>query len=93
MFGNATGRELLETAGIQVAARLLVAIPNALEAARIIELARRDNPDIEIIARAQSAAEEAHLRKAGATSIVMGEREIARCMVQLVPTAPSLRPI
>jgi voltage-gated potassium channel Kch len=36
------------------------------------------NPSIEIIARAHSDAEVAHLKKFGADLIIMGEREIAR---------------
>jgi len=84
VFGNAATLDLLRAAGIKRAARLLVAIPNALEAGRIIELARADNAGIEIIARAHSDAEEKHLRKSGADRIVMGEREIARCMAAMV---------
>ncbi|SHG63475.1 monovalent cation:H+ antiporter-2, CPA2 family [Hydrocarboniphaga daqingensis] len=87
VFGNAATQDLLRAAGIKRAARLLVAIPNALEAGRVIELARADNPRIEIIARAQSEAEEKHLRKSGADQIVIGEREIARCMAALVGDA------
>ncbi|MDB5967788.1 MAG: proton antiporter-2 family protein [Hydrocarboniphaga sp.] len=84
VFGNAATQDLLRAAGIKRAARLLVAIPNALEAARVIELARADNPGIQVIARAHSDAEEKHLRKSGADRIIMGEREIARCMAELV---------
>jgi CPA2 family monovalent cation:H+ antiporter-2 len=88
VFGNAATQDLLRAAGIKRAARLLVAIPNALEAGRVIELARADNAGIRIIARAHSEAEEKHLRKSGADQIVIGEREIARCMAALV-SAPA----
>jgi CPA2 family monovalent cation:H+ antiporter-2 len=92
VFGNAATQDLLRAAGIKRASRLLVAIPNALEAARIIELARADNPGIEVIARAHSDAEEKHLRKSGADQIIMGEREIARCMAELV-SSPVVVPL
>jgi CPA2 family monovalent cation:H+ antiporter-2 len=92
VFGNATTQDLLRAAGVKRAARLLVAIPNALEAARVIELARADNPGIEVIARAHSDAEEKHLRKSGADQIIMGEREIARCMAELV-SSPVVVPL
>ncbi|WP_428310972.1 YbaL family putative K(+) efflux transporter [Hydrocarboniphaga sp.] len=92
VFGNGATQDLLRAAGIKRASRLLVAIPNALEAARIIELARADNPGIEVIARAHSDAEEKHLRKSGADQIVMGEREIARCMAELV-RSPQVVPL
>jgi len=66
---------------------LLVASPNVLESARIIKLARKQKPDLYIIARAHSASDEAYLKKRGANETVMGEREIARCMAALAMTS------
>ena len=75
-------------ANIKEARCLLVAIPDAFESGQVVEQARRINPDLPIIARAHSAAEEDHVMKHGATRIVMGEQEIARAMFAAVPDAP-----
>ncbi|MDC8014805.1 YbaL family putative K(+) efflux transporter [Tahibacter soli] len=80
--GNAVNAELLEAAGVARARRLLVAIPNCLEAGNIIELARERNPGIEVVARAHSDTEMQHLEHCGANRTIMGEREIARRMVE-----------
>ena len=50
-----------------------------------MQQAREINPGLRIIARAHSEAEIAHLMKHGATSVVMGEHEIAKAMLTLIP--------
>ena len=50
--------------------------------------ARKLNPDLPIIVRAHSFAQEEHVMKYGASRIVMGEQEIARAMFAAVPDAP-----
>ncbi|MBL8476604.1 MAG: Kef family K(+) transporter [Methyloversatilis sp.] len=84
LYGNGAAPGMMEAARIESARFLLVAIPDALEAGQIIEHARRINPDIEVIARAYTDAELAHLEKHGATHTVIGETEIARGMAQRV---------
>ena len=88
--GNAAKPEILDAANVAGARRLVIAIPNAFEAARIITQARSVNPEIEIVARAHSDAEVGHLVGLGANSVIMGEREIGRAMIELVlgPSAP-----
>ncbi len=76
--GNANQTGLLEAANVAAARWLISAIPNPFENSNLIEHARAVNPAIEIIARAHSDDEVAHLRKFGADLIIMGEREIAR---------------
>src|SRR2546430_4127053 len=61
---------------------LLVAIPNAFEAGQIVQQARAANPGLEIVARAHFDAEVEHLLQHGADTVIMGEREIARSMLQ-----------
>lgn len=78
--GNATRQEVLESASIGSARTLLLAIPNAFEAGNIISLARRLNPQLDIIARASSDEEISHLEKNGADLVIMGEHEIAAGM-------------
>ena len=69
---------------------LIVAIPDAFEAGQIVEQARAVNPRIEIVARAHFDAEVEHLLQHGANTVVMGEREIARTMLELARTSPAV---
>jgi CPA2 family monovalent cation:H+ antiporter-2 len=88
IVGNAADPEVAAAANIREARCLLVAIPDAFESGQVVEQARRINPDLPIIVRAHSFAQEEHVMKFGATRIVMGEQEIARAMFAAVPDAP-----
>jgi CPA2 family monovalent cation:H+ antiporter-2 len=81
--GNGVDPEALKAAGIDRAARLLIAIPEGFEGGAVVETARTLNPAIAIVARAHSEAEVAHLEARGAGDVVMGEREIANRMLGL----------
>ncbi len=81
--GNAAAPPVLAAANPGAARCLFVAIPDAFEAGQIVEQARAKAPDLAILARAHSDAELEHLGKCGATSTIMGEREIALAMVGL----------
>ena len=61
---------------------VVVAIPEAFEAGQIVQQARAANANIRIIARAHSDAEVEHLQGLGADMVIMGEREIARGMIE-----------
>jgi CPA2 family monovalent cation:H+ antiporter-2 len=87
--GNAADPLVLAAAGIARARRLIIAIPDGLEAGGIIKRARAANPDIGIIARAHSDAEVEHLARLGADQTIMAEREVARAMLELVLPAES----
>ena len=76
--GNAADPEVIRAANLAVARCLLVAIPNAFEGGQVVAQARELNPDLPIIARAHSEVEIDHLKKHGATKVVMGEHEIAK---------------
>jgi CPA2 family monovalent cation:H+ antiporter-2 len=82
--GNAARADVFAAANAGGAKRLILAIPNAFEAGRIILLARAANPDIAVVARAHSDAEVEHLKGLGADTVIMGEREIARGIVETV---------
>jgi CPA2 family monovalent cation:H+ antiporter-2 len=82
LLGNAADPELLKSANLAMAALLLVAIPDAFEAGQIVQQARAANPTIDIIARAHFDTGVEHLSQHGATTVVMGEREIARAMLE-----------
>jgi monovalent cation:H+ antiporter-2, CPA2 family len=80
--GNGAAPEVLAAANLAAARSLLVAIPDGFEAGQIVEQGRATNPKIEIIARAHSDEEVAHLERYGADLIIMGEHEIARRMAE-----------
>ena len=82
IHGNASDRRVLAAANLGAARMLLVAIPNAFEAGQIVEQARAANPGLDIVARAHFDAEVEHLRQHGADLVIMGEREIARSMLE-----------
>ena len=81
--GNAADPRVLKAANLGGARRLFVAIPQSFEAGQVVRQAVSANPDIKVIARAHSDAEVTHLQKCGASTIIMGEREIARGMLDL----------
>lgn len=65
-YGNASRPELLHTAGIETAELLIVAINNKQQTTHIVELARKMNPNIKIVARAYDRTHVFELFKAGA---------------------------
>ncbi|MGA9796734.1 MAG: YbaL family putative K(+) efflux transporter [Rhizomicrobium sp.] len=79
--GNAAKPEILAAANLAAARMLFVAIPGAFEAGQIVQQARRANPALRIVARAHFDAEVEHLTEHGADVVIMGEREIARAML------------
>jgi CPA2 family monovalent cation:H+ antiporter-2 len=82
--GNAADPEIIAAANLAAARCLLVAIPDAFEGGQVVEQARALNPKLRIIARAHSEAEVLHLKKHGASIVILGEHEIAHAMVELV---------
>ncbi len=86
--GNGVRDEYLAAANIAGAKWLLVAIPEAFEASHIVRHSRALNPKLTIIARAHFDAEVESLKTDGATVVIMGEREIARGMVEQILGAP-----
>jgi CPA2 family monovalent cation:H+ antiporter-2 len=81
LSGNAADERLLRVANLRSARVLFVAIPQAFEAGQIVQQGRRANPDLDIVARAHFDAEVEHLSNMGATTVIMGEREIAQAML------------
>ncbi|WP_371821882.1 YbaL family putative K(+) efflux transporter [Skermanella sp. TT6] len=77
VIGNAADPEILATANLSAARRLIVTVPEAFEAGQVVEQARAANPGLEIVARAHTDAAVSHLTDLGASLAVMGEREIA----------------
>lgn len=82
IVGNAAQADVLKAANLEHASHLVVAIPNAFEAGQVVSQARAANAALEIVARAHSDAEVEHLSGLGANVVIMGEREIARGMIE-----------
>ncbi len=72
----------LEAAGIAAARLLVIAIPDGFEARRVLELARAAHPSLDIVVRAHSEPELERLQALGVGLAVMGERELARAMLE-----------
>ncbi len=83
--GNGTDPEVIAAVNLPQARCLLVAVPDAFEGGQIVAQARAVSADLPIAARAHSDEEVEHLKKHGATSVVMGEHEIAKAMVSGLP--------
>jgi CPA2 family monovalent cation:H+ antiporter-2 len=90
LAGNAANPALLPAANLTEARCLLVAIPDAFEGGQVVQQARAINPDLPIIARAHSEEEIEHLKRHGATLVVMGEHEIAKAMLDKVARVDTL---
>ncbi|EOS94302.1 Kef family K(+) transporter [Erwinia tracheiphila] len=92
VLGNAARPETMELARLDCARWLLLTIPNGYEAGEIVTAAREKYPTIDIIARAHHDDEVEYITERGADQVVMGEREIANTMLnlmQITPNAPS----
>jgi CPA2 family monovalent cation:H+ antiporter-2 len=87
IVGNVGDKNVLAAANLPGARCLLVAIPDAFEGGTAVDLARKANPKLKIIARSHSEEETAHLLKHGANEVVMGEHEIAKAMIEGIPAA------
>lgn len=81
---NAVRPEALAAAGVARARCLVVAIPDAFEASQVIAQARAAAPGLAIVARAHADAEIDHLNGHGADTVIMGEHEIARGMIDWI---------
>ncbi|NJL08233.1 MAG: Kef family K(+) transporter [Methylacidiphilales bacterium] len=80
--GNAAQPEVLKAANFDRAKFVIIAIPEAFEAGQVIRQTRSANPKVQIIARAHRDEEVEHLIGLGADAVIMGEREIARGMIE-----------
>jgi len=84
VYGDATRSEVFHAAKADQARLVVVAMPDAFQSRRVIELARNANPDIAVVARAHSDEEYQYLAQLGVGMVVMGEREIALSMSDYV---------
>jgi CPA2 family monovalent cation:H+ antiporter-2 len=90
ILGNAADPELARASNYAAARCLLVAIPDGFEGGQVVEQAHAINPKLPIIARAHSEEEIAHLKRHGATKVIMGEHLIAHAMIEDARSAGAL---
>lgn len=77
VHGNATIPGVLEAAGADKARLIVIATPVGYQTRRVIDLARKLNPDIDTAVRTHTEAEVAQLMRQGVGVAIMGERELA----------------
>ncbi|MFG1175166.1 YbaL family putative K(+) efflux transporter [Erwiniaceae bacterium CAU 1747] len=88
VLGNAARSEIMDLARLDCARWMLLTIPNGYEAGEVVTAAREKRPNIEIIARAHYDDEVDYIMERGADRVVMGEREIANSMLNLILPNP-----
>ena len=77
VFGDGTSKSVLEHANVKGARGLVVAIPDFPTVSAVVLAAKRLNPGIWVLARADSEEEMKGLRKIGADQVVQPEFEAA----------------
>jgi CPA2 family monovalent cation:H+ antiporter-2 len=87
--GNGADPDVVAALNLPGAKCVLVAIPDAFEGGQVVAQARAVSQQLPIIARAHSEEEIEHLKRHGASSVIMGEHEIAKAMVQGVAAMPA----
>ncbi|HSD75491.1 MAG TPA: cation:proton antiporter, partial [Steroidobacteraceae bacterium] len=85
--GDGSIERILERAALANARMLVAAVPDAFQARRMLEHARKANPDIESVVRTHSPEEFELLRAAGFGLVLMAERELADRMSRYVVAA------
>ncbi|MEX0644827.1 MAG: YbaL family putative K(+) efflux transporter [Parvularculaceae bacterium] len=89
--GNGATADVLTLANVSAARCLLIAIPNVFDVGAAVAQGRKSNAEMQIIVRAHSDDEEAHLKTLGATIVVLGGREIGQGMlVHLIGDHPAI---
>src|SRR5690606_31849961 len=74
--------DLLADANLAAARALVVTITGSIEAGQIVTRARAGQPKLTIIARALSEETAAHLRKCGASAVVIEPDEVAAALLR-----------
>ncbi|MDI6890771.1 MAG: cation:proton antiporter [Thermodesulfovibrionales bacterium] len=74
-YGDGTSVEILHKLGIQRAKVFVIAISDAAATRMIVQIARKENPDLYIIVRTRYVAEVEDLKKLGANEVIPEEFE------------------
>jgi len=92
IYGDAAHPDVLEAAGIDSAVALVLSASTTEQTAEIIRIARKTNPALRIIARANYLREADAMRTAGAEAVFAGEGEVALAMAEHSPGFPGATP-
>ena len=87
--GNAARTDIMDIARLDCARWLFLTIPNGYESGEVAAAARGSRQDIAIIARAHYDDEVTYLTEHGADNVIMGEREIAESMANILAAESS----
>ncbi len=82
VHGDASEPEALVQAHVARAAQLVLALPDAQEARRIVELSRQLNAQLSVVIRARSGDEADLLRQSGLGAVFSPEDELAQAMLR-----------
>ena len=82
VHGQATEPDALVQAHVARAAHLVLALPDAQDAQRIVALSRQLNPQLAVVIRARSGDEADLLRSAGLGVVCSPEDEVAQAMLR-----------
>lgn len=82
VFGDASRPGILAHSGLKQAKMLIVATPAKSQARKIVEYAKKVNPDVEICVRTHQASDVPYFEELGIQRIVMGELELALQMAE-----------
>ncbi len=88
---NATHEQALVDANIRKALAIIIAVPNPYEARRIVDAARKVNPEIKVLVRAHNDVEMRYFSTQSVDLAVMGSREVARRMVDYLHESTSVK--
>jgi CPA2 family monovalent cation:H+ antiporter-2 len=80
--GDAAEPTVLSRAHVEEAAMLVLAIPDSVDVRKIVERARRVNPEIAVVLRTHSEEEARLLEEASAGRVFLGEAELASGMAR-----------
>ncbi|EGB14563.1 sodium/hydrogen exchanger [Pseudodesulfovibrio mercurii] len=75
VYGDASQEIVLEAAGLRDAAQLIVTVPDLVTTRAIIQNAKRDNPNLDIIARSTTREHLHDMKELGADEAVLPELE------------------
>ncbi len=78
--GDAMTPEVLVQSHVAQAAMLVIAIPDAVDVRKMVEIARTLNPGIDVVLRTHNEEEADLLRKESLGEVFLGEHELARGM-------------
>jgi CPA2 family monovalent cation:H+ antiporter-2 len=84
VYGDAAHADVLEAAGVATAVALVLSASTAEQNAEIIRIARKMNPTMRVLARANYLREADVMRTAGASAVFAGEGEVALAMTEHV---------